>query len=286
MKMKNKILPLFILLSITALMFSCGKLKSKKGGDGKPAITLKTQRLSDKSSFNMSNGERCTIVADATIDYPVGTADGVAADSLQRLFASYVLESGDTLSLQEAMRQVVANSMHQYDFMTEPLSDEEAAEAAEGDDMNTLKYATSTRITPIYNKNGVVTFERVDVVKKNDKVTSVTHRYYSFDALTQTYIDLPNLFRDDAIADVCQLLKQQLLKQNNAKGNEQLNDLGFFNVENISVTRNFYFDDKGMTWSYLPNELAVEAVGEPKITIPYGDLDGALCEESIIERLK
>ena len=267
-------------------MFSCGKLKSKKGGDGKPAITLKTQRLSDKSSFNMSNGERCTIVADATIDFPVGTADGVAVDSLQRLFASYVLESGDTLSLQEAMRQVVANSMHQYDFMTEPLSDEEAAEAAEGDDMNTLKYATSTRITPIYNKNGVVTFERVDVVKKNDKVTSVTHRYYSFDALTQTYIDLPNLFRDDAIADVCQLLKQQLLKQNNAKGNEQLNDLGFFNVENISVTRNFYFDDKGMTWSYLPNELAVEAVGEPKITIPYGDLDGALCEESIIERLK
>jgi len=267
-------------------MFSCGKLKSKKGGDGKPAITLKTQRLSDKSSFNMSNGERCTIVADATIDYPVGTADGVAADSLQRLFASYVLESGDTLSLQEAMRQVVANSMHQYDFMTEPLSDEEAAEAAEGDDMNTLKYATSTRITPIYNKNGVVTFERVDVVKKNDKVTSVTHRYYSFDVLTQTYIDLPNLFRDDAIADVCQLLKQQLLKQNNAKGNEQLNDLGFFNVENISVTRNFYFDDKGITWSYLPNELAVEAVGEPKITIPYGDLDGALCEESIIERLK
>ncbi len=284
--MKNKILPLFILLSITALMFSCGKLKSKKGGDGKPAITLKTQRLSDKSSFNMSNGERCTIVADATIDFPVGTADGVAVDSLQRLFASYVLESGDTLSLQEAMRQVVANSMHQYDFMTEPLTDEEAAEAAEGDDMNILKYATSTRITPIYNKNGVVTFERVDVVKKNDKVTSVTHRYYSFDVLTQTYIDLPNLFRDDAIADVCQLLKQQLLKQNNAKGNEQLNDLGFFNVENISVTRNFYFDDKGMTWSYLPNELAVEAVGEPKITIPYGDLDGALCEESIIERLK
>jgi hypothetical protein len=286
MKMKNKLLPLFILLSITALMLSCGKLKSKKDGDGKPAVTLKTQRLSDKSGFTMSNGERCTIVADASIDFPVGTADGVAADSLQRLFASYVLESGDTLSLQEAMRQVVANSMHQYDFMTEPLTDEEAAEAAEGDDMNTLKYATSTRITPIYNKNGVVTFERVDVVKKNDKVTSVTHRYYSFDVLTQTYIDLPNLFRDDAIADVCQLLKQQLLKQNNAKGNEQLNDLGFFNVENISVTRNFYFDDKGMTWSYLPNELAVEAVGEPKITIPYGDLDGALCEESIIERLK
>lgn len=280
--MKTKFTTLFILLSITALLFSCSKASKKQGGDGKPAVTVQTQRLSDKSGFTMSNGERCTIVADATIDYPVTIAGGAAVDSLQRLFAAYVLESGDTLSLQEAMRQVVANSMHQYDFMGGPA---EAEAVAEDEGMTTLKYATSTRVTPVYNKNGIVTFERVDVVKKNDKVTSVTHRYYSFDVNTQTYIDLNRLFRDDAIADVCQLLKDQLLKQNNVTGNEQLNDLGYFNVENITVTRNFYFDENGVTWSYLPNELAVEAVGEPKITIPYGALKDALCDDSIIDRL-
>ena len=284
MMMKKYSLTLFILLSVTALLFSCSKFKSGKGGDGKPAVAVKTQRLSDTSGFTMSNGERCSIVADATIDYPVKAAEGVAIDSLQRLFAAYVLESGDSLSLQEAMRQVVANSMHQYDFMSEPVTDDMAAEADETEGQTTLKYATSTRVTPIYNKNGVVTFERVDVVKKNDKVTSVTHRYYSFDVETQSLIDLNRLFRDDAVADVCQMLKEQLLKQNNASGNEQLNDLGYFNVENISVTRNFYFDDEGLTWSFLPNELAVEAVGEPKITIPYDALKDALCEESIIER--
>ncbi len=280
--MKTKFTSLFILLSITALLFSCSQASKKQGGDGKPAVTVQTQRLSDTSGFTMSNGERCTIVADATIDYPVTIVDGAAVDSLQRLFAAYVLESGDTLSLQEAMRQVVANSMHQYDFMDGPA---EAEAVAEDEGMTTLKYATSTRVTPVYNKNGIVTFERVDVVKKNDKVTSVTHRYYSFDVNTQTYIDLNRLFRDDAIADVCQLLKEQLLKQNNVTGNEQLNDLGYFNVENITVTRNFYFDENGVTWSYLPNELAVEAVGEPKITIPYGALKDALCDDSIIERL-
>ncbi len=278
--MKTKIISLFIMLSIIPLLNSCGKMKSIRPDDGKPAVIVKTQQLSDNSSFTMSNGERCTIVADATIDYPVTTSDGMPIDSLQHLFAAYVLESGDTLSLQEAMRQVVANSMHQYDFMQEPADKNEAAESEE---LTTLKYATSTRITPIFNKRGVVTFERVDVVKKNDKVTSVTHRYYSFDADTKTFIDLNRLFRDDAVADVCQLLKKQLLSQNNATGNEQLNDLGYFNVENITVTSNFYFDDKGVTWSYLPNELAVEAVGEPKIFIPYGDLADYLCDDSIIK---
>ena len=280
--MKTKYFTLFIILSLTALLFSCSKTGKSSGGDGKPAVTVKSQRLNDSSSFMMSNGERCTIIADATIDYPVKAEDGTPMDSLQKLFAAYVLESGDSLSLQDAMRQVVTNSMHQYDFMVEPVSQEELAE---DEGMATLKYATSTRVTPMYNKNGVVTFERVDVVKKNDKVTSVTHRYYSFDVKTQTFIDLNRLFREDVVADVCQLLKQQLLKQNNATGNEQLNDLGYFNVENISVTRNFYFDDKGVTWSYLPNELAVEAVGEPKIFIPYGDLTDYLCDDSILERL-
>ncbi len=279
--MKIRSFSIVILLFFTLLTFSCGKNGKVKSGDGKPAVTLKTQQLSDKSTFKLSNGERCTIIADASIDYPVATVQGTAVDSLQRLFAAYVLESGDSLSLQDAMRQVVANSMHQYDFMEEQTSDDEAAE---GDEQATLTYVTSTRITPIYNKNGVVTFERVDVVKKNNTVTSVTHHYYSFDVETQTYIDVNRLFRDDAIADVCQLLKQQLLKQNNATGNEQLNDLGYFNVENITVSRNFFFDDEGVTWSYLPNELAVEAVGEPKITLPYGELKDFLCDDSIIER--
>ncbi len=283
--MKYQILSLLILLSITTLTPSCKKMKSGGGSDNVPAVSVKTQRLNDTSAFMMSNGERCTIVAEASIDYPVSAGDGARLDSLQRLFAAYVLESGDTLSLQDAMRQVVVNSMHQYDFMEEPINDDVAAEVAEADELTTLKYVTSTRVTPIYNKNGVVTFERVDVVKKNDKVTAVTHRYYSFDVETQTYIDVNRLFRDDAVADVCQLLKQQLLKQNNATGNEQLNDLGYFNVENITVTPNFYFDDNGVTWSYLPNELAVEAVGEPKITIPYADLESSLCDNSIIERL-
>ena len=280
---RTHIVSIFILLTFMMLSVSCGRKGSNYVDDGKPAVTTAQTHQQSNSSFKLSNGELCTIVSEATIDYPKTIGENQPADSLQRLFAAYVLESGDTLSLNEAMNQVVVNSMHQYDFVEVPDVDEEVT--ADSDGMTTLKYVTSTRITPIYNKHGVVTFERVDVVKKNDKVSSVTHRYYSFDVDSQTFIDVNRLFRDDAISDVCQLLKQQLLTQNNVTGNEQLNDLGYFNVENITVSRNFYFDDKGVTWSFLPNELAVEAVGEPKITIPYKDLEPSLCENSIIERL-
>lgn len=284
--MKNKVFAFVLLLSATALWSSCGSHGKGGGGDKEPVVTVKTEHLQDNSSFVTANGNRCVISAEASIDYPVAVAAGSAVDSLQRLFARYVLESGDSLSLKEAMRQVVANSMHQYDFVAEPVSEDERMEAEESDGMNVTKYVTTTRVTPIYNRNGVVTFERIDVVTKNDKLSSETHRYYSFDMESMSLIDVNRLFRDDAIADVCMLLRQQLLAQNNVTGNEQLNDLGYFNVENIAVSRNFFFGDDGVTWSYLPNELAVEAVGEPQITIPYGDLKPFLCDGSIIDRLK
>lgn len=275
---------LVIVLSATMLtLTSCKSCSCSRSGETTVSVTK--SHLSDSSSFAMSNGERCTIVANADIQYPSKVlVEGASLDDLKRLFARYVLDADDSMSFDDAMRQVVVNSMHQYDFMSEPMDDD--ADAAEGSARVAIKYVTNTCVSPVYNKNGVVTFERIDSVKRDGKVTSVTHRYYSFDVNKMVYIDVSRLFRDDALADIRQSLRQRLLIQNNAKDNDQLNDLGYFNVENISVTNNFYFTDEGVTWSYLPNDLAVEAIGEPRIAIPYDDLSDFLCEGSVIEALK
>ena len=126
--MKTNANTLLIVLLFTMLMLSCGKTSSSSSTDGTQAVMVKTQRLNDTSSFTMSNGERCTIVAEATIDYPVKAGENNSVDTLRRLFAAYVLESGDSLSLNDAMKQVVANSMHQYDFMANPVSEDEKME--------------------------------------------------------------------------------------------------------------------------------------------------------------
>ncbi len=276
---------LVIMLSVTMLIVTACKSGSCSGlsSSGDTAVAVAMRHVADSSSFVLSNGERCSIVATADIQFPSKVfAQGASLDSLKRLFARYVLDADASMPMDDALKQVVANSMHQYDFMAEPA---QSQSDDNGESRSAVACTTNTRVAPVYNKNGVVTFERVDVVKRNGKVSSLTHRYFSFDVKAMAYIDLNRMFREDAIADVCQLLKQQLFAQNNADSNEQLNDLGFFNVENISVTRNFFFDDKGVTWSFLPNELAVEAIGEPRISISYDDLDDFLCDGSIIDSL-
>ncbi len=76
------------------------------------------------------------------------------------------------------------------------------------------------------------------------------------------------------------------MEQHQVTTNEQLNDLGYFNAENLVVTRNFYFDGKSMTWTYQPGELAVVAIGEPAITLDLDVLRPYACDNSVIKYFK
>jgi len=267
-----------IVIAMGAMMGAC------KGGGSKSAVTqgdtlaIANMQLADSSSFTKSNGERCAISATANIDYPAGLAD---TTTLMKLFTKYVLES-DTLAFKDASRLTVTNSLHQYDFLAEAPEDSDEPD----DDLEaTYRYNTTCNIRAFYNRNDLVTFCRVDVIKKNDVISSVTHKYYTFDLANMSYVDQTKMFREDALGDVAQLLRNTLLRQNKVANNEQLNELGYYNAENISTTTNFFITDNGVTWSFLPNELAVEAVGEPQISVSFEDLEPFRGDSSVLKRL-
>ncbi len=271
----------FIVLILT--MVGCNAGTGGSSDTSELKVQLDSCRLADTTSFVKSNGERCTIYADANISYPKMFRDKASTEQLQRLFAAFVLNAPDSLDLADAMHATVSNTLHQYDFV-EQLPEDELNEDVDSSQI-VYKYNTITTVAVHYNNDDIITFCKTEMVRKNDKVTSVTHRYYSFDLKTMAYIDLHKLFREDAMTDVTHLLRARLLEQNKVVNDDQLNDLGYFNVDNLSVTRNFFFDEKGVTWSYLPSQLAVDAVGEPQITLSYEQLAPLACDGSVLNRL-
>ena len=285
--MKYCYLSLAAILTTVLALSSCNGVTRNSVAAAADTVTFNTTTLTDTSSFVKINGERVAIYADATITHPVLFRDSTTTQALVRLFTREVFGLGDTLTLAEAMKAYVGNSLHQYD-MTTP--DNEAPNDGHEEEMDdeeiVYKYNTAVTITPMRNDHGILTVVKVEVVKKNDQVTSVTHRYYNFDVQNMVLIDPARLFRDDALGDVCQLMKNQLLHQNQVTNEEQLNELGYFNVDNIVVSRNFYFDDNGITWSFMPGILAVEAVGEPHISLPYDILENYAADGSPLLRLK
>ena len=75
------------------------------------------------------------------------------------------------------------------------------------------------------------------------------------------------------------------MENNNVKTAEQLIDLGYYNIDNLVVSRNFYFDENGINWSFLPNELAVYALGEPKVRLDFEEVLPLASDDSVLKRI-
>ena len=283
--MKNSI-KLFSITSLLYIILSSACSSNSSGGSfaTSDTVTVATVKMSDTTTFKKNNGNVCAIYSDATFSYPTSYSDKNSLATLQKLYITYVLDANDTLSLNDAICNCVTNSLHQYDLTQD--EDESILNYGIDESEPYLTYHTSTTIQLHYNKNDLVTFCRIDVVKKDSTITSITHKYYTIDLKTMSLVDISNIVRDDAQNQLTALLRSRLLEQNKVENNDQLNELGFYDIDNLIVTSNFFFDESGITWSYLPNKLEVSAVGEPHITLSLDEIKPLICENSIINRIK
>ena len=280
--MKYTFIQVVTLMSLGLWLMSCSG-SSSSSFDSADTVTVAMVKMTDTTSFTKSNGEKCQIFAESSFNYPTSYRNKELLAALQRLYAQNVLEAPDSLSLNDAMRACVANSLKQYEFSDSILEDEDLTDYPP--QQTTIKYNTSINVIVHYKARGIFNVCRVEVVKKNDKISSVTHRYYTFDLDNMKRVGLNDLFAENCINEVTKLLRTSLLEQNKVKTDEELNDLGYFNIDNLSATDNFCFDADGLTWSFLPNQLAVYAVGEPRVTIDYRTLLKLASEKSTIRRM-
>lgn len=271
---------------LMSMLAGCSPTKTDATGaddSSQEPVALSNVHKSEQTSFKLSTGEACQEIIDVTATYPKFFKDKASTEKLQKLFISTVLECNDSLSIDQAV-QAYAHSITDVDPDSDDDGGAEASEAA-GDDSGYAtdnKFVITVNITIAYHQHDVITFCKEETVKKNE-VTSKTHKYYNIDLKDLKVVDL-TMFKDESLNEICVLLKKQLMEQNNVKSADALNDLGYFNIDNLTVTSNFFFDENGITWSYLPQELAANANIEPKITLDYGTLKQFAASGSVLGR--
>lgn len=287
--MKTKSSYLFILCMMLVvscvMMAGCGNSSSGSDAFVGDTVLVDSYKLSDSSSFLKSNGDRCNVIVDASVAIPIKFGTNTDVNKLNDLIKHYILDCADSLSIKQGVAHMVDGTLHQYDFSDAP----EENEHIEGDapsDNAVQTFTTSINVYVIYNKYNLLTLCKVEMLKKDDQVSSISHKYYNFDMKNHCYIDLNKVFNEDALSMVSSDLRNELKRSNKVTSDDQLNELGYYNIDNLNVTNNFYFEDAGITWSFLPNELAVEALGEPKVMIPYENLESYISEKSVINYIK
>lgn len=276
--MNRKITLILTSLSLILLVASCTKKKSAQSAvTAHDAVSLTSVRMGDTIHFRLSNGDLCQELVELSATYPKFYKDKKATLTLQKLYIATVLDGNDSLTIDEAVKEYAKNvlSMNLLD------SAADAAALAENDGV-TDNIIISTNITAAYHQNGIITFCKEEMMKKND-VPAKKHTYFNFDLETMALVDL-GMFNEEALGSVCDLLKAKLMQQNHVQSADALSELGYFNIDNMGVTSNFCFEERGVTWSYLPQELTADANLEPKITIDYATLKQWASEHSVLKR--
>lgn len=271
--------PLYALISLLLLMSIT--LGSCDGG--KSEVALANDSISMQDSFKKSNGELCKLKTTVLITYPKEYKDKGTTQNLQQLFNTVVLNSSETDGDTKKALNAFAKSIISQNS-TGDVENGGAVNEEDFDQIDIDNFELNVKISNVYNDNDLLTFCREDVVKKNDQVTSVTHHYVTIDLLSMKKVTLSDLFLNENNGLITQMLKNTLMETEGVSNEDDLNQLGYYNLPNLTLTSNFYFDEKGITWCYAPGDIAVTSVGETKIMIPFEELMRFNNENSLLSR--
>ena len=279
----NRFIPVCVVAMLLLACGCSGSDTSSEGGD----VMIATDSLSQTGSFKKSNGEMCEMRVNLVVSYPQAFKDSASVEKLQQLFSSVLLKAPKGIvAVKDAMRNYVQSLVAQN---TPSNSGETRAStdtvAGDYDEIDVDRLESTIRIKVVYNDNDLLTFCREESINKNGQNTSLSHHYVSLDLKDMKRVTLSDMFRDDCLDKLTAQLKEKLMDDKGASNEDELNDLGYFNLPNLTVTSNFFFTSRGVTWSYDSSVIAVASVGEPTINIDYGDLEQFYSDDSILKRL-
>ncbi|MDR2041879.1 MAG: DUF3298 and DUF4163 domain-containing protein [Tannerella sp.] len=89
-----------------------------------------------------------------------------------------------------------------------------------------------------------------------------------------------DLFVDNYQEDLAKIIVDNIASANNVDNAPELENLGFFNVNEIVPNGNFCVDDTGITYLFNEYEIAAYAVGPVVVQLPYGKVRHLLRADS------
>ncbi len=284
--MKQKLIAAIVSFTLLAIVgtLATSQLGCTTKHDHSDTVTMASDTLSLTSAFTKSNGKVCHQRVTLKVAYPKHYKDDKTTDHLQRLFAQVVLDAPDSVNVNDAIklygRSIILGDTPEV-AMTAPA---DSTLRDDDDFADADSISTSINITSQFNSHGILTLCREEIMTKNGHETSRIHRYFNLDLEAMALVEVNRMFKDVHIDDITSLLTSQLMAQNEATSEDQLNDMGYFNLPIVDVSNNFFFTQDGITWCYEPNTLAVATIGEPKIHLTFEQLKEYYLENSVLNR--
>ncbi|MDR1499552.1 MAG: DUF3298 and DUF4163 domain-containing protein [Tannerellaceae bacterium] len=280
MKM-NFYYPLLVILLTITVITGCNQATKTASGNN-----ISWDSIHVDKTYHMledTNNPSCNLKVDFV--FPAGLEDQEVLKAVQRQFINSCMgESYKSLAPAEAVDRYVEDYLAEYkklekDFLAEKEHDHDEP----GGSWFSYYESFSDNIT--YNGNNLLCYG-IDY----EKYTGGAHgshssQSYLIDMQTGLVVTESELFTEGFQEELANIIVGKIVEKNKAKDAKELEDMGFFSVDEIYPNNNFSVDDAGITYHFNEYEIAAYVVGPTKVFIPYGEIKHLLRADSKIAPL-
>lgn len=239
----------------------------------------------DKTYHLLENPENPNCNLQINFTYPSKYGNKDILKKIQKQFvSSYFGESYETLSPEEATAKYTEDYLNNY----KDLTDEFKAEVAKADETPVgawFSYYEMSSNDIAYNQNDILSY-----TVNFENYTGGAHGAHSFtnyaiNLKTGDVIKEEDIFIENYQDELAQILVDIITKENNVENAKDLENIGFFSVDEIFPNGNFLIDDSGITYTFNEYEIAAYVVGAINVHIPYKEIQYLLKKDSPIAHL-
>lgn len=253
----------------------------------------------EKKHFLDNNPENPSCNLTLNFVYPKNIV-GFDTENTQNVFVKTVFgPSYDSLSVEEAVSKYTENYVENYKNDAqiyavnkpayEPLDDPNAL-LFDDDEHAYLpevfySYYENLSDSIVYNHYGIISYRVVQTNNKGGRMSYETVRNYVLNLSTSELMTEGDIFSAAYDMALRPVIQNALLEANGVKTIKELEDLGFFGIDEIVPNRNFLITDKGITYTFNKGEYSAYQLQVPEVFIPYSAIRSLLRDNSIASKL-
>lgn len=239
----------------------------------------------EKTYHLLENPENPNCNLQINFIYPVKYDNQEMLKKLQKQFVlSFFGDNYVTLSPEEAVAKYTEDYLNSYKELEEDFK----ADLAKDDDTPVgawYSYYEMSSNDIAYNKNDILSY-----TVNFENYTGGAHGAHAYNnhvinLKTGDIIKEEDIFIENYEDDLAQILIDRIAKQNNVDNPKELENVGFFSVDEIFPNGNFLVDDYGITYTFNEYEIAAYVVGATNVHLPYEEIQYLLKKDSPIAHL-
>ncbi|MDR2969042.1 MAG: DUF3298 and DUF4163 domain-containing protein [Tannerellaceae bacterium] len=267
---------LLLLLAASIALTGC-KTEAKKGRKN----DVQLASIQKEESYHLledSDNPKCELQLSFTC--PEEYADMEILGKIQKLFIlSYFGETYDTYSPQEAVNKYVENYLQMYrELEADYKQDLKNADTATVESWYAYYEMSSNEIT--FNADNLLSYTVSFENYTGGAHPSHTVSNHVIDLTKGEFIREADIFMDGYEAPLSRLLVEAIAGENDLEDVKELENIGFFSIDEIYPNDNFSIDETGITYMFNEYEIAAYAVGITSVHFPFEKIKHLLRPES------